>query len=221
VQTLHSPSPTAQTPQWHATEPAGRRSLIAEAAVELIAQEGMRALTHRALDVRLGLPEGSASYYFRTRDELLAATLGHLQAHFARHCAADDLPVPLGTHGADLEALSALIAEYLESLITSRPHHIKARFALALELSGREEFADSVSDVLVSRSRAVELFTTLGSSDPQTLAAGFIALLEGLAFRSLLEHGENALVPAGRWAAVFREAIASYLLGVAESDLPA
>ena len=221
METLQSPSSPSDTSGWHTAGQVDRRSLITEAATELIAQEGMRALTHRALDTRLGLPAGSASYYFRTRDDLLAATLGHLQAHSARTIEARRLPVPLGSNGTDLEAVAGLIAECLETLITQRPHHIKARYALALELSGREEFTDSVSDVLVSRAQAVELFATLGSSDPQTLAAGFVALLEGLTFRSLLEQGGGALMPADSRILVFREAVASYLLGVAESDLPA
>jgi DNA-binding transcriptional regulator YbjK len=220
VQTLQSPL-LPEHPGRQTAESVDRRDLITEAATELIAQEGMRALTHRALDTRLGLPAGSASYYFRTRDELLAATLGHLRAFSVRHIQASEFAVPLSCHGMDLEAVAVLIADYLETIITTRPHHIKARFALALELSGREEFCDSVSDVLVSRSQAVELFTMLGSSDPQTLAAGFIALLEGLTFRSLAEQGAGALMPSPRRAGVFREAIASYLLGVAESELPA
>jgi len=221
VQTLQSPMLPNESPGRQAAELVDRRDLITEAATELIAQEGMRALTHRALDSRLGLPAGSASYYFRTRDELLAATLGYLRAYAVRYIEASEVSVTLSCYGTDLEALAVLISDYLETTITTRPHHIKARFALALELSGREEFCDSVSDVLVPRSQAVELFTALGSSDPQTLAAGFIALLEGLTFRSLVEQGPGALMPAPRRVGVFREAVASYLLGVAESELPA
>ncbi|MFD1211745.1 TetR/AcrR family transcriptional regulator [Arthrobacter sp. GCM10027362] len=221
METIPSPSTPPEQFDRHAAESTDRRDLIAEAATELIAQEGLRALTHRAVDLRLDLPLGSTSYYFRTRDELLAATLGHLRACSARHFEAEEFPLPLSRHGADIEALAALIGRYLEALLTACPHHIKARFALALELSGREDFAEALSDALVSQSRVVDLFTTLGSSDPQTLAAGFTALLEGLIFRSLLEEGRNHVVPGRQRVEVFREAVASYLLGVAESDLPA
>jgi DNA-binding transcriptional regulator YbjK len=44
-----------------------RRALIADAAISTLARDGMRGLTHRAVDRTAGLPEGSASYYFRTR----------------------------------------------------------------------------------------------------------------------------------------------------------
>ena len=41
-----------------------RRALIADAAISTLARDGMRGLTHRAVDRAAGLPEGSASYYF-------------------------------------------------------------------------------------------------------------------------------------------------------------
>ena len=47
-----------------------RRAEIADAAISTLARDGMRGLTHRAVDRAAGLPEGSASYYFRTRQAL-------------------------------------------------------------------------------------------------------------------------------------------------------
>jgi AcrR family transcriptional regulator len=55
-----------------------RRDLIADAAISTLARDGMRGLTHRAVDRTAGLPEGSASYYFRTRQALLQATVERL-----------------------------------------------------------------------------------------------------------------------------------------------
>jgi len=55
-----------------------RRVDIADAALEIIAREGARHLTHRAIDRRLGIPEGTTSYYCRTKKELLEATLDRL-----------------------------------------------------------------------------------------------------------------------------------------------
>ena len=55
-----------------------RRAEIADAAITTLARDGMRGLTHRAVDRTAGLPEGSASYYFRTRQALLKATVDRL-----------------------------------------------------------------------------------------------------------------------------------------------
>jgi DNA-binding transcriptional regulator YbjK len=55
-----------------------RRILIAEAALELLAREGARGLTHRAVDRELALPDGSTSYYYSTRSALLLAAAERL-----------------------------------------------------------------------------------------------------------------------------------------------
>lgn len=47
---------------------------IGDGAVEVLAQNGPRGLTHRAVDRHLGLPSGSTSYYCRTRKALMDLT---------------------------------------------------------------------------------------------------------------------------------------------------
>ena len=44
-----------------------RRREILDAAVEVLAEQGLKGLTHRAVDRRAGLSEGSSSAYFRSR----------------------------------------------------------------------------------------------------------------------------------------------------------
>ena len=56
-----------------------RRTEIADAAITALATRGMRGLTHRAVDQTAGLPEGSSSYYYRTRQALLQAVVERLQ----------------------------------------------------------------------------------------------------------------------------------------------
>lgn len=51
-----------------------RRTAIADASIELLAETGTRGLTHRMVDRRLGIPEGSTGSYHRTRQALLEAT---------------------------------------------------------------------------------------------------------------------------------------------------
>ncbi|MEU2014339.1 TetR family transcriptional regulator, partial [Nocardia sp. NPDC019302] len=55
-----------------------RRALLVDTAIELIAARGLRALTHRALDAELGLPAGSASYYFRSKRALIEAIVDRI-----------------------------------------------------------------------------------------------------------------------------------------------
>ncbi|AJC61302.1 TetR/AcrR family transcriptional regulator [Streptomyces sp. 769] len=48
-----------------------RRAALLDAAIEVLAREGARGLTFRALDVQAGVPVGTASNYFANRDAML------------------------------------------------------------------------------------------------------------------------------------------------------
>jgi DNA-binding transcriptional regulator YbjK len=52
---------------------ANRRDALLDAAIDVVGQSGIHGLTHRAVDIAAGLPGGSASNHFRTRDALLNA----------------------------------------------------------------------------------------------------------------------------------------------------
>src|SRR5678815_367011 len=56
-------------------EPTLTASDWAEAALQLIAEKGLRALTVAALAARLGVTKGSFYWHFQGRTELLAAAL--------------------------------------------------------------------------------------------------------------------------------------------------
>ncbi|MEV0589458.1 hypothetical protein [Nonomuraea sp. NPDC050310] len=52
-----------------------RKTRLADAAIRIVGDEGLRSLTHRAADAAAGLPPGTCSYHFGTRSELLTAVL--------------------------------------------------------------------------------------------------------------------------------------------------
>src|SRR6188508_2024153 len=51
-----------------------RRNQILDAAIDILWDDGVGGLTHRHLDNRAGVPAGTTSNYFRTRQALLEAT---------------------------------------------------------------------------------------------------------------------------------------------------
>jgi AcrR family transcriptional regulator len=53
-----------------------RRATLLDAAIEVLAREGARGLTFRAVDTEAKVPVGTASNYFSSRDELLIQ-VGH------------------------------------------------------------------------------------------------------------------------------------------------
>src|SRR5258708_32518701 len=50
-----------------------RREQLLDAAITLLGEQGVRAVTHRAVDAAAGVPAGSTSNCFRTRDALFNA----------------------------------------------------------------------------------------------------------------------------------------------------
>ncbi|MEV0936789.1 TetR/AcrR family transcriptional regulator [Streptomyces phaeochromogenes] len=60
-----------------------RRAALVGAGVEVLAREGARGLTFRAVDGEAGVPVGTASNYFPGRDDLLRQIDAHLHERLA------------------------------------------------------------------------------------------------------------------------------------------
>ena len=57
---------------------AARRTQILDAAIDILADDGIGGVTHRQIDERTGLPGGTTSNYFRSRLALVEATAGRV-----------------------------------------------------------------------------------------------------------------------------------------------
>ncbi|MGF7122419.1 TetR/AcrR family transcriptional regulator [Rhodococcus sp. BE178] len=165
-----------------------RRESICDAALELAAEGGNHAVTHQAIDRRLGLAKGSTSYYFRTRDALVAAAVTRLadrsREEFVHAYGQREVP--------SADAAAGLIAGQLHILLTSRRVDALARYALAVDAAGDPELRGALGACLFSVPLAAELMEALGASDPHRAAHDLVSLLEGLLFD--LIHGSRSAV---------------------------
>ncbi|MBE1492692.1 TetR/AcrR family transcriptional regulator [Plantactinospora soyae] len=59
-----------------------RRTALLDAAIEVLARDGSRGLTFRAVDVEAAVPNGTASNYFTNRDDLLGQVTGRTRERF-------------------------------------------------------------------------------------------------------------------------------------------
>ncbi len=160
-----------------------RRQSISGAALDLAAAGGNRAITHHAIDDRLGIARGSTSYYYRTRRELLEAAIEHLTttsraAFHSAQAVPDDCDDPL-------DGAAELIAGQLDLLLGDRRRDALARYALAADTAGNEELRRALAVCLFSLPAAETLLESLGASDPHQAAHDLISLLEGLLFDRL------------------------------------
>ncbi|QNG21325.1 TetR family transcriptional regulator [Rhodococcus triatomae] len=167
-----------------------RRVLICDAALDLVASGGSHALTHHAVDKRLGLALGSTSYYFRTRSALVTAAISHLTERsrdsfrqLSTATASTDRPPTIG------EA-TVVVADYLEVLLTERRRDVLARYALAAPAALDEDLSRALGECLFGPRAAVELLRAAGARDIETGARDFTSLLEGLLFD--LTYGARA-----------------------------
>jgi len=63
-----------------AVQRAERRGAILDATIDILVNEGLAAVTHRAVAKRAGVPLAATTYYFSSKDELIGEALGLLIA---------------------------------------------------------------------------------------------------------------------------------------------
>jgi DNA-binding transcriptional regulator YbjK len=178
-----------------------RRAEIADAAIATLARDGMRGLTHRAVDRAAGLPEGSASYYFRTRQALLQATVERL-AELDTSDMLDSTGMLPSTGlaappGLDLDAFVDAAAGIVESWLTTGRERQLARYELALEATRRPELRQAlVTAGAAIRAMVASQFAAAGVRQPDQRAADFVAFLDGLLFDQIAGAGARKLTSA-------------------------
>ncbi|MDQ8706499.1 TetR/AcrR family transcriptional regulator [Streptomyces sp. LHD-70] len=158
---------------------SSRAELIADTAITLLAERGMRGLTHRAVDEAAGLPQGSTSNHARTRLALLEATVRRQAEREAQTLMPTEMPDPEG--GA--EALADTLARALHRALTEHRHLTVSRYELALEATRRPElraFYDQQGAQF--RTMVESLLTAAGSPAPRRHTLSLVAWSEGLMF---------------------------------------
>ncbi|MEN8654322.1 TetR/AcrR family transcriptional regulator [Streptomyces sp. 21So2-11] len=162
------------------TAPAPRAELIADAALTLLVERGMRGLTHRAVDELAGLPQGSTSNYARTRLALLEAAVRRLAEREARVLTLDRMPSPSG----GIEALVDALALALHSHLSGHRGLLIARYELGLEATRRPELREFYDAAGRDRFREpmIAMMAAAGSREPERHALSLVAWCEGLMF---------------------------------------
>jgi DNA-binding transcriptional regulator YbjK len=112
-----------------------RRDQLLDAAVELLGDQGVRAVTHRAVDAAAGVPAGSASNLFRTRDALFDGIVDRIvereHADWERLAAQDPPTSPA--------ELARALARYVRAQTTTHRSLTLARYAMLVVAARRPE----------------------------------------------------------------------------------
>jgi DNA-binding transcriptional regulator YbjK len=159
------------------TSDADRKVRIADAAIDVLGRDGLRALTHRAVDARAGLPQGTCSYHHRTRRSLLGATLNRIAELDRADMAGSD---------STLDGAVAVLGRWLG------PGRVRtrARLVLMLDAEARRDLgpeAGRLADGFVAGATAA-----VGEAGRARL---LVALLDGLVADDLVRGGDAAPPP--------------------------
>jgi DNA-binding transcriptional regulator YbjK len=119
-----------------------RRDQLLDAAIEVIGEQGIRALTHRAVDRAAGVPTGSTSNYFRTSDALLDAVV----ERFVVRERANFESIAMAVGPGDPDQLARAVTEFARD--ATGPHRTLtlARYAILVEAAIRPGLRPQLSE---------------------------------------------------------------------------
>lgn len=184
-----------------AAQPAGgrvrldrdeRRRQIVEACAHLIATRGYSNTGLRDIAKHVGISAGTLLHHFRTKEELLVATLLAVSDDFLEH-----IQAAAARSGDPVEQLRLLVRAVLESprhdvgwrVWIAFWHEAALDPSLARVASERTDLSESTIVEIIRRGCAEG---RLSCSDPELSAAELGALIDGVALRV---YGES-----GRWS---------------------
>jgi len=121
-----------------------RRAALADAGLRVLAATGARGLTHRAVDAEAGVPVGTTSNYFRSRDALLGALGERIMERFTPD---DRVLAELAAREPSVELFTDYVRYILERT-TRQPELTRALIELRLEAVRRPGLARILGETL-------------------------------------------------------------------------
>jgi len=158
-----------------------RRERILRATLAVISRAGIPAVTHRSVAEEAGVPLGSLTYWFATKDDLLREALRRFVADEAERLRgiAEQL-----NDGAAPAEVARRFARVLEKAHVG-PDQI-AQFELYLEAARNPVLRPIAAEgVRAYDEVAVAALRAVGAPDPEAAAPLFVSLADGLGMRRI------------------------------------
>jgi AcrR family transcriptional regulator len=179
-----------------------RRAQILDAAIDILVDKGIGGLTHRHVDGRAGVPAGTTSNYFRTRQALLEATAARtVDLHWQRVEALQSAIGPM-----TVEGVKALMVRMLDPDELGAPparggfrRWTLARFELFMEGTRRPELRPFIKELQAAAVKSARVIFEAAGLDPTHEQMEQLSrLLNGYAFSEMtIPDGPGVEDPAG------------------------
>lgn len=165
-----------------------RRRDLCDAAIELLAANGARGVTHLRVDRHLGLPDGTTSFYYHTRSALMRGAIDRvIELDVADF---NHVLNTTGDGGVD-SLLSQLAEQAMRTAVEPERSRARARFELMMIASRDPELAtvfDGLMDgfVAISEAAVAQAQHSGAPPDPEVVkeqAFAVVTFLGGFLFR--------------------------------------
>jgi TetR/AcrR family transcriptional regulator, regulator of biofilm formation and stress response len=192
VTTVEPPAAGAAIAPDRGRRPHGnaRRLLLLQTTLRLIADEGIDAVSHRSVAEAAGVPLGSTTYWFASRQDMLRQALEHF-ARLEIKTLREHLAAVLGRRLSRKRLVDEFTDLLMPQLGQARWRTV-AQYAFLQEAARQaelepvcREWTDAWQDALA------EVFASLGTADPQLEARMFLAMLDGLLLEQLAAPDED------------------------------
>ncbi|MFI1934944.1 TetR/AcrR family transcriptional regulator [Streptomyces sp. NPDC020330] len=159
-----------------------RRTRIIDAALRVIAADGLAGLSHRTVAAEADVPLGSTTYHFGSLDELLVAALRRCNENFVQALRGSEvLAGPAGPAGP--AALAEELTRLLDRWFAGERGAIELEYELYLAALRRPALRPVAAEWT---GEAVEL---LSRHTDQETARALVALMDGVCLQVLLTGG--------------------------------
>ncbi len=167
-----------------------RRAQILDATLSVVGQGGVDAVRHRRVAAAAGLPLGSITYYFRSRDALLLAAF----QHFLEQNTAFIDGVWSGFDGTCSEDVVQFIAEMVRQEF-QEPSRVRAEYELILYAARNEALAAALRKwERDTTARVAEVLERLGAHRPFSAARTLMEMVRGFELLRLVNaHPDDEL----------------------------
>ncbi|WP_284548979.1 TetR/AcrR family transcriptional regulator [Aestuariimicrobium sp. T2.26MG-19.2B] len=166
-----------------------QRERVLDAAIEVLGTQGLRALTHRRVDLQAGLAAGSTSNHFRTREALV---MGVSEAIPERELRGFEDAVAPGS----VEELVDLLVALIDHATDGNRTMTAARLALFMEANHHQALRESIWRGHRTMTAFLEpVMTGLGAIEPVVSAGALMACAEGVILHRIARGDDSDAKP--------------------------
>ena len=178
-----------------------RRQDLLEAALRLVSESGLGAVTHRSVEQAAGAPHGSVTYWFGSREGLISALVDWMCDESERQARAIATPVQqqiAAGQTLDIDAIAAALSVWMDGTAA----HQLARIELELQGAREPAHAERMTKAAqVFWDMCAAIAEGLGSEDPDRDGRAMAVMLDGLLLDRLAHppQSQDVVVASVRW----------------------